>query len=160
MAPTSLRPKISVLPMARKHCTGCPVPSLSSSVPFPLFPCSLCFSYSLLHVSQTHQAWSCLRTFALAVLLAWTIFPLISPRLLPHFLHIFIQMTPSHEGLLRTPKITSFLGDSVVKNPPAKVGDRGFNPWIGKIPWRRKWQATLSSILAWKIPWTEEPGGL
>ena len=25
-----------------------------------------------------------------------------------------------------------------------------FDPWVGKIPWRR----------AWKIPWTEEPGGL
>ena len=23
-----------------------------------------------------------------------------------------------------------------------------------------KWMATHSSILAWKIPWTEEPGGL
>ena len=34
-----------------------------------------------------------------------------------------------------------------------------FNPWIGKISWRRKWQ-THSSILAWKIPWTEETGGL
>ena len=35
----------------------------------------------------------------------------------------------------------------------------GFNPWVGKIPWRRKWQPT-SSILAWEIPWTEEPSGL
>ena len=35
----------------------------------------------------------------------------------------------------------------------------GFNPWVGKIPWRRK-TATHSSILAWRIPWTEEPGGL
>ena len=34
-----------------------------------------------------------------------------------------------------------------------------FDPWVGKIPWRRKWQLA-SSILAWKIPWTEEPGGL
>ena len=32
-----------------------------------------------------------------------------------------------------------------------------FNLWVGKIPWRRN---THSSILAWKIPWTEEPGGL
>ena len=36
---------------------------------------------------------------------------------------------------------------------------RGFDPWVGKIPWRRK-MATYSSILAWRIPWTEEPGGL
>ena len=34
----------------------------------------------------------------------------------------------------------------------------GFDPWVGKIPWSRKWQPT--SFLAWKIPWTEEPAGL
>ena len=44
----------------------------------------------------------------------------------------------------------------MVKNPP---GNEGFDPWIRKIPWRRKWQPT-SAILAWEIPWTEEPGGL
>ena len=33
----------------------------------------------------------------------------------------------------------------MVKNLPAKAGDikrRRFNPWIGKIPWRRAWQPT------------------
>ena len=30
------------------------------------------------------------------------------------------------------------------------------DPWVGKVPWRR----TYSNILAWEIPWTEEPGGL
>ena len=35
----------------------------------------------------------------------------------------------------------------------------GFDPWVGKIPWRRNWQ-THSSILAWRITWTEEPGQL
>ena len=34
-----------------------------------------------------------------------------------------------------------------------------FNPWVRKIPWSRK-MATQSSILAWKTPWTEKPGGL
>ena len=31
-----------------------------------------------------------------------------------------------------------------VKNPPANAGDvrLGFNPWVGKIPWRRAWQPT------------------
>ena len=33
----------------------------------------------------------------------------------------------------------------------------GLDPWVGKSPWRRVW---YSSILAWRIPWTEEPGGL
>ena len=40
-----------------------------------------------------------------------------------------------------------------------QCGRPGFNTWIGKIPWHRK-RPTHSSILAWRIPWTEEPGGL
>ena len=35
----------------------------------------------------------------------------------------------------------------------------GFNPWVRKIPPEKK-IASHSSILAWGIPWTEEPGGL
>ena len=35
----------------------------------------------------------------------------------------------------------------------------GFNPWVRKIPLEKE-MATYSSILAWNIPWTEEPGGL
>ena len=33
-----------------------------------------------------------------------------------------------------------------------------FDPWVGKIPWRRK--RTHSSILVWEIPWTEKAGRL
>ena len=29
----------------------------------------------------------------------------------------------------------------MVKNLPANAGERhGFDPWVGKIPWRRSWQ--------------------
>ena len=35
---------------------------------------------------------------------------------------------------------------------------REFDPWVGNIPCRKA--ATYSSILAWKTPQTEEPGGL
>ena len=58
-------------------------------------------------------------------------------------------------SILPTPCM-GFPGDPVVKNPPA---NSGFDPWVGKIPWRRE-MVTHSSILAWEIPWTEEPGGL
>ena len=34
-----------------------------------------------------------------------------------------------------------------------------FNPRVRKIP-LEEGRATHSSILAWRIPWTEEPGGL
>ena len=46
----------------------------------------------------------------------------------------------------------------MAKNPPAKVGDSGdsgFDPWVGKIPWRRKWQPTPVFFLVLEIPWTE-----
>ena len=49
----------------------------------------------------------------------------------------------------------------VVKNPPANAGDSkrcGFDPWLGRSP--EEGMATHSSILAWRAPWTEEPGGL
>ena len=50
----------------------------------------------------------------------------------------------------------------VVKNPPANAGDirdMGLIPVLGRPP-QEKRMATHSSILAWRIPWTEEPGGL
>ena len=63
---------------------------------------------------------------------------------------------------------------SVVKNPLANAGavrDAGPIPGWGRSPregndtlgWEdplEKEMATHSSILAWEIPWTEEPGGL
>ena len=35
----------------------------------------------------------------------------------------------------------------------------GFDPWVGKIPWRRKWQPALV-FLTGDVPQTEEPGRL
>ena len=43
----------------------------------------------------------------------------------------------------------------MVKNPPANAGlvsRSGRSPGVGN--------GVFSSILAWEIPWTEEPGGL
>ena len=34
-----------------------------------------------------------------------------------------------------------------------------FDPWFGKIPWRRAWQPT-PVFLPGESPWAEEPGGL
>ena len=49
----------------------------------------------------------------------------------------------------------------MVKIPPADAADGRdvFSPGVGKIPLGEE-VATHSSIVAWKIPWTEEPGGL
>ena len=46
----------------------------------------------------------------------------------------------------------------VVKNLPATAGDT-----VLSLGWEDPWEqemATHSSIFAWKIPWTEEPGRL
>ena len=36
--------------------------------------------------------------------------------------------------------LTSHSSDG--KESPCNAGDQGFDPWIRKIPWRRKWQST------------------
>ena len=38
--------------------------------------------------------------------------------------------------------IPSFPGGSEVKASAWNEGDPGLTPWVGKIPWRRKWQPT------------------
>ena len=51
-----------------------------------------------------------------------------------------------------------FPDDSVVKNLPASAGDAGSISELGRSP--GEGNATHSSILAWRTPWTEEPGRL
>ena len=46
----------------------------------------------------------------------------------------------------------------VVKNLPS-VQNTWVQSWGPKDPLEKE-MATYSSILAWRIPWTEEPGGL
>ena len=48
--------------------------------------------------------------------------------------------------------------DRSVVNNPASAGDVGSMPGLGDP--LEKEMATHSSILAWKIPWIEEPGVL
>ena len=49
----------------------------------------------------------------------------------------------------------------VVKNPSANAGDiRDLVQSLGREDLLEKEMATHCSILAWRIPWTEEPGGL
>ena len=46
----------------------------------------------------------------------------------------------------------------MVKDPPAR-----WETWVQSLGWEdplEKGTATHSSILAWKIPWTQGPGGL
>ena len=46
----------------------------------------------------------------------------------------------------------------MVKNLPINAGDLCSIPWLGRSPGGG--HGNPLSILAWRIPWTEEPGGL
>ena len=50
-------------------------------------------------------------------------------------LHLWHSVSPLPRG---------FPGGTVVNNPPVNAGDTrcGLDPWVRKISWRRKWQAT------------------
>ena len=51
-----------------------------------------------------------------------------------------------------------FTGGSVVKNQPDNAGDAEMQKM--QVPSLKEEMETHSSILVWKIPLTEEPGGL
>ena len=77
----------------------------------------------------------------------WTLMVLVKPsqRYLPLEEH-FRRILPLNAG------------GSVVKNPPVSAGDV-----VQSLGWEdplEEEMATYSSILAWRIPWTEKPGGL
>ena len=85
---------------------------------------------------------------------------IIPPHCLNFQLHevlILLLSFFSHFSILAALSL-GFPGGSVVKNLPAKQGAQ-----IWSLCWENpleKEMATHSSILTWRIPWTEEPGGL
>ena len=69
--------------------------------------------------------------------------------------------SPERRSRLPTPIFLGFLGGSVVTNLPARQETRDM--WVqslGREDPLEEEMAAHSSILAWRIPWTEEPGGL
>ena len=63
--------------------------------------------------------------------------------------------------------IKSFQGGAVLKNLPANAGhtgDPGMILWLGRSPGNdnplQEMTTHSKNFLAWKIPWTEEPGRL
>ena len=98
----------------------------------------------------------------------WWPLPSAAPGLLPP-VSLSRGVPPSDgswaQGRLKAPlnRLCVVRGDSHTKRPEA---DRlhpgalaGLDPWAGNTPWRKKWPPH-SSLLACRIPWTEEPGGL
>ena len=44
-----------------------------------------------------------------------------------------------------------FPGDSGSEESTCNARDLGFDPWVGKLPWRKAWQPT-PVFFAWRIP--------
>ena len=59
---------------------------------------------------------------------------------------------------LEEPVSWASLVAQMIKKSACDAGDLGLIPGLGRSP--GEGMATLSGILAWRIPWTEEPGGL
>ena len=81
----------------------------------------------------------------------WLRKKLISTQELPKFLKAssaanYMMLTLRHKYLVSgTSSRRASQGALVVKNQPANAGDImrcGFDPWVGKIPWKRKWEPT------------------
>ena len=58
--------------------------------------------------------------------------------------------------LLSHPENSGFSCGTMIKNLPANAGDTRDSGWEDPLECG---MATHFSMLAWKIPWTEEPGG-
>ena len=71
----------------------------------------------------------------------------------------FLNLYSVPEGSAKWER-AAFSGGSAVKNSPANAGDEMQVPSLGWEGPLEKEMATGSSILAWEIPWTEEPHGL
>ena len=67
---------------------------------------------------------------------------------LPHLFYIIFA-----PGAMTSTQVTE-----MVKNLPAM-----WKSWVRSLGWKdplEKWMAIHSSVHAWRIPWTEEPGGI
>ena len=71
-------------------------------------------------------------------------------------MHVFSTMV--HEKINSINNVGGFHGGSDGEESACNAGDPGSIPGSGRSP--GEGMATHSSCLAWRIPWTEKPGGL
>ena len=87
-----------------------------------------------------------------------TIFLYLSTSCLSDMTSVFIALNLYSIHVLRFNCLQAFLVAQTVKNVPAEQEARGQS--LGWEDSLQKGTDIHSSILAWRIPWTEEPGGL
>ena len=71
---------------------------------------------------------------------------------------VHVLLKPSFNDFERDLASIDFPGDTDGKESACNAGDLGSIPELGISPGKEN--AIHSSFLAWKIPWTEEPGRL
>ena len=57
---------------------------------------------------------------------------------------LFSVKAETRDAILLSSSTTKWLSD---KESACQCRRRRFNPWVGKIPWRREWQLTPVSLL-------------
>ena len=103
-------------------------------LPF-IFPPPLTLTFSIANFAHCSFAMSFFRLFSLSLLILY-------------FKYLALISTGTFQVAL------------LVENSPANAGDaRDTGSLPGSGDPLEEGMATLSSILAWRIPWTEEPGG-
>ena len=118
----------------------CPASGVSQSATFPVFSSSVVLSGPKMCVERTCPHWpappgSGLRTPAHLFAACW---PACSA------LHRAPGCVAHSQRLHWVPTMAGWTspGGSSGKEPTCQCRRRGFHSWVGKIPWRRKWQPT------------------
>ena len=105
--------------------------------------------FCLLDLAETELCWN--------LLCCWVC--LLQPVVMDTFsLHIVRMYYHVQELAFKHLLRGGFPGSTAGKESTCNVGDLSSIPGLGWSP--EEGMATHSSILAWRIPWTEEPGGL
>ena len=73
---------------------------------------------------------------------SWTLVSELLPEVAHSTHYICSQLTCKQSNWSRVTSRRASLVAPPVKNPPAMQERPWFNPWVRKIPWRRKWQPT------------------
>ena len=81
--------------------------------------------------------WTLFWAMALNISLGW--FPTAWNMCVKH--SIYLACT-----IISNPFFIGFPGSSESKASACNMRDLGFSPWVGKIPWRRKWQPTPAHL--------------
>ena len=105
------------------------------------------------HVTRFSLIWSMINKFIIWCFLRWGFLQSQRPRF-----DSWVEKICWRRDRLPTPVFLAFPYISAGKESTCNVGDLGSISGLGRSP--GEGTATHSSILAWKIPWTEKPGRL